>query len=104
MKDLAKQVDDTLSVEMTEANAASKKPLTTPQFSGPFTRRMPVSMRHVQDWMAELEILGGNTGTCTKNRDPPFTRETVPTLMVLFNTALALCLKGNPGEMEADTQ
>jgi hypothetical protein len=103
LKDLAKQVNASISGDATEAVAASKKALTTPQFRGPPTARKPVSMRNVQDWMVDLAILGDDAGTCMKNRDPPFTRKTIPTLVTLFSTAQEMCLKASH-EMKTETQ
>jgi hypothetical protein len=93
LKDLAKQVNASITGEATEANPASKKAPTTPQFRGPSIACKPVSMRNVQDWMVDVAFLGDDaTSTCMKNRDPPFTHETILTLVSLFSTAWEMCL------------
>ena len=99
LKSLAKCVINSQEAKV-QGSAISKKGLITSQYRGPLTSRRPVLMKNIQDWMVDLIILPDNIATCKRNRDPPFTPETVLTLRLLLDTALEICLKGGDDNLD----
>src|SRR5258706_12284369 len=92
LKNLVKSVMNSQEARVL-VSAMPKKAPSTSQYRGPFTSRKPVSMKNIQDWMVDLLILQDDITTCKKNRDPPFTSETLLTLNLLLNTGWEIFLK-----------
>ena len=96
--------------EIAEAEAADpsnlRKRVTSTPYQGPDSQRVPASMRHIQAWMVGDQIATDDAKNCRRNRNPPFTQESIGSLLKLFKGALTLFRQrdasgGNAGYGEA---
>jgi hypothetical protein len=85
------------AIVSSEAEDGSKKGNATLQYIGPLTSCKPASMKNIQAWIVNNEMLEDEVNECQKNHELPFNEKTIPQLTSLFETALELYKRRDQG-------
>jgi len=87
LKDLLKEI---AKAEAADPSNLRKRGVSTPIYEGPVSRREPSSMGHIQAWIVDDGIAMEGAKNCRRNRNPPFTEDSIKNLLALFREALGL--------------